>query len=210
MSRTEHWDRVYTAKGDLEVSWFESDPATSLSMLDAAALSTDSCVIDIGGGNSRLADRLVERGLTCITVLDVSAVAIARARARLGEAAGRLRWIVADVTGDWTPPAIDLWHDRAVFHFLTEPADRARYVERLTQAVRPGGSVVIATFAPDGPETCSGLPVVRYSADALAATLGPTFRLEQSLTRTHGTPWGSSQAFQYARFSRPSRGAVSS
>lgn len=198
MNRAEHWDRVYSTKGDLEVSWFEPEPAISLALLEAAGLQPASCVIDVGGGNSRLVDGLLARGVSCLSVLDVSAAAVERTRARLGSAGAGVHWIVADAAGDWDEPSVDLWHDRAVFHFLTDPEDRARYLSHLMRAVKPGGAVVMATFAHDGPERCSGLPVARYSADTLAAALGAGFSLEQALPHTHETPWGARQAFQYA------------
>ncbi|MFN7916095.1 MAG: class I SAM-dependent methyltransferase [Vicinamibacterales bacterium] len=198
MNRAEHWDRVYSTKGDLEVSWFEPEPAISLALLEAAGLQPASCVIDVGGGNSRLVDGLLARGVSCLSVLDVSAAAVERTRARLGSAGAGVHWIVADAAGEWDEPSVDLWHDRAVFHFLTDPEDRARYLSHLMRALKPGGAVVMATFAHDGPERCSGLPVARYSADTLAATLGAGFSLEQALPHTHETPWGARQAFQYA------------
>ncbi|MFN7983269.1 MAG: class I SAM-dependent methyltransferase [Vicinamibacterales bacterium] len=203
MSRTEHWNRVYTTKGE-HVSWFEAVPETSLRMLDAAGITSGSCVIDIGGGDSRLVDALLDRGLRCITVLDVSGAALERARQRLGESAAIPVWIEADVAGDWSAPAADIWHDRAVFHFLTDASDRARYLQHLRSVLKPGGSAIIATFALDGPEQCSSLPVVRYSPDTLAAVLGPEFTLADSASHTHTTPWGSTQSFQYSRFVRTS------
>jgi trans-aconitate methyltransferase len=202
MNRAEHWNAVYTAKTDQQVSWFEPEPSVSLAMLDAAGVSPTHCIIDIGGGNSRLVDHLLARGVSCITVLDVSAEVIARTRERLGAAAAPVTWLVADVAGDWTPPTVDLWHDRAVFHFLVDAADRTRYVERLYAAVKPGGAAIIATFAQDGPEKCSGLPVVRYAADELAEAVGTGFSLEEARVHVHATPWGSAQPFQYTRFRR--------
>jgi hypothetical protein len=147
-------------------------------------------------------DRLLERGARCLTVLDVAAAALARSRVRLGEAHNRVRWIEADVTADWHIDRVDVWHDRAVFHFLTEPADRARYFERLRGAVKTGGTVIIATFAPDGPERCSGLDVRRYDAAALGAELGAGFSLVEALREQHRTPHGVVQAFCYAVFRR--------
>jgi SAM-dependent methyltransferase len=147
-------------------------------------------------------DVLVERGGSCVTVLDLSASALARVRARLGERAPRVTWIEADVTAEWPVPSVGVWHDRAVFHFLTEAEDRARYVARVRQAVRPNGSVVIATFALDGPERCSGLPVRRYSAELLAEELGSGFELAESEHERHRTPSGGEQLFCYSRFRR--------
>ena len=159
-------------------------------------------MIDIGGGDSRLVDHLVGRGLRCVTVLDVSGAALARARARLGERADCIHWIEADVTGPWTVPPMDVWHDRAVFHFLTEATDRAQYMAHLRDAIKPGGAIIIAAFAPDGPEQCSGLPVCRYDAEGLAAELGDGFTLVESVPEAHQTPSGQRQSFNYSRFVR--------
>lgn len=200
--RQEHWNRVYASKGERDRSWFEALPAASLAMLNAAGLTDQSCVIDVGGGDSHLIDFLLERGLHCVTVLDVSAAALERTRARLGHAASIPRWVVADVAGEWTAPLMDVWHDRAVFHFLTDPQDRARYVAHLKATLKPNGTVIIATFAPDGPETCSGLAVARYSPEALAMELGDEFRAVETLRHEHQTPWGAVQPFSYVRFTR--------
>ena len=202
MDRREHWDRIYGSKQDQDLSWFEAQPAESLQMLEAAGVTADSCVIDVGGGNSRLVDALLARGLRCLAVLDVSAVALDAARARVGQAGGGVTWIAADVCGEWSLPPVDIWHDRAVFHFLTEPDERAGYVRRLQDTVKPGGNVIIATFAMDGPEKCSGLPIVRYSPDTLAAALGDHCTLQGSQACRHVTPWGATQSFQYSRFRR--------
>lgn len=200
MERRQHWNTVYGTKAEGDVSWFEARPDVSLRLLDAAGITTASCVLDVGGGDSHLTECLVARGLTCLAVLDVSGEALARCRARLGAAAGVPTWLEVDVTGDWSLSPRDIWHDRAVFHFLVDPADRDRYRERLWATLKPGGSAIIATFAPDGPERCSGLPVQRYSAGTLAATLGDGFALVDSVAHQHATPWGSTQSFQYARF----------
>lgn len=157
-------------------------------------------MIDVGGGDSRLVDGLVTRGVTCITVLDVSGAALARARARLAERAGLVNWVEADVTTGWTAPSADIWHDRAVFHFLTDADERRRYADRLRGAVKPGGSAIIATFADDGPERCSGLPVVRYSPESLSAELGAGVELRETVRETHRTPSGAAQSFVYCRF----------
>lgn len=204
MNRQRHWNSVYTTKAEGEVSWFEDLPAVSLELLEAAGLSATSCVLDVGGGDSHLIDCLVGRGLDCVAVLDVSGAALARARARLGPAASMPIWLEADVAADWTLKPMDIWHDRAVFHFLTTAADRAHYVAHMVSVVKPGGAAVVATFASDGPEVCSGLPVIRYDPEKLAAELGPGFRLEESRQHTHATPWGTTQAFQYSRFTKTS------
>jgi SAM-dependent methyltransferase len=202
MNRKEHWERIYTSKSADEVSWFQPTPAASLRLLEAANVGPSSCVIDIGGGDSRLVDHLLVQGLTCITVLDISAAALARAKARLGPQQQIVKWIEADVTGDWSVPSVDAWHDRAVFHFLTDAADRTTYMGKLREAVKPGGTVIIATFALDGPEKCSGLPVMRYSADLLKVQLGPDFALRETVNERHQTPSGVSQSFCYTLFRR--------
>ena len=147
-------------------------------------------------------DYILGKGAGCVCVLDISAAALQRARERLGDAAKRVNWIEADVTGDWHVPLVDIWHDRAVFHFLTHAEDRARYVARLRTALRPGGAAIIATFAPEGPEQCSGLPCVRYSPESLQRELGAGFRLDEWLRESHETPFGTVQQFNYQRLTR--------
>ena len=159
-------------------------------------------MIDIGGGDSRLVDHLVARGIRCVTVLDISGAALRRAANRLPGAP--VTWIEADVTGSWHAPAVDLWHDRAAFHFLTDAADRARYVDHLMHTLKPGGQAIVGTFALDGPAKCSGLPVMRYSSETLAAALGPALRLVESLDYEHRTPAGAVQRFCFSRFIRDS------
>ncbi|OFV92575.1 MAG: SAM-dependent methyltransferase [Acidobacteria bacterium RIFCSPLOWO2_02_FULL_64_15] len=202
MNRKAHWDRIYASKTAEDVSWFQLTPATSLRLLEAANVGLSSCAIDIGGGDSRLVDHLLAKGLTCLTVLDVSAAALARVKARLGPRQQIVNWVEADVTLDWSVPPVDVWHDRAVFHFLTDAVDRTAYVARLKEIVKPGGAVIVATFALDGPEKCSGLPVMRYSAEGLAAELGPGFTLLETVNEDHRTPAGVRQAFCYTRFRR--------
>lgn len=200
MEPRDHWNRVYTTKSDEQVSWFEPLPTVSVQMLKAAGVTAESCVLDVGGGDSRLVDYLVAEGLDCVAVLDVSGAALARAKTRIGSRADLLMWIEADVAAAWTLKPMDIWHDRAVFHFLMDAHARERYREHLLEVLKPGGSAIISTFAPDGPEKCSGLPVARYSPDALAAELGPALRLIESQPHTHTTPWGTIQSFQYSRF----------
>ncbi|MCA1479024.1 class I SAM-dependent methyltransferase [Bradyrhizobium sp. NBAIM08] len=198
--RSNHWDHVYATKGEAEVSWYQDSPAISLAMIRAAGSDRDTTIIDVGGGASRLVDALLQDGYRDIAVLDLSANALAAAKKRIGPAASTVDWIVADATM-WRPTrTYDVWHDRAAFHFLTDPRDRVAYVERLRSAVRPGGHVIIATFAPDGPEKCSGLPVQRHDSASLAAELGPEFKLVETRSETHHTPWHSTQAFQFSRF----------
>jgi hypothetical protein len=197
-----HWERVYMTKTERDLSWFEALPTVSLRMIEAAGLTADTCVIDVGGGDSHLVDALAARGLDCLAVLDVSGAALHRARMRLGDAASRLTWIEADVAGDWSLEPMDIWHDRAVLHFLTCTDDRLRYGAHLRQTLKVNGAAIIATFALDGPEWCSGLPVVRYSPDSLGAELGDDFRLIEAEPYVHHTPWGTTQSFQYSRFLR--------
>lgn len=202
MDRQQHWDRVFTNKPANDVSWFEALPETSIRMLEASGLNVDTCVLDVGGGDSRLIDQLLARGLDCLAVLDISGAALARAKTRLGTSAAIPVWLEADVAGDWSLKPMDIWHDRAVFHFLTAREDRERYRLHLLRTLRPGGSAILATFASDGPEKCSGLPVVRYSPERLAAEFESDLTMIESVRHVHTTPWGSSQAFMYCRFRR--------
>lgn len=202
MHRREHWDLLYNHKGEQQVSWFEALPVVSLRMLESAGLTTETCVVDVGGGDSRLVDQLAARGLDCLAVLDVSGSALARARTRLGSAASVPIWLEADVTGDWSLKPMDIWHDRAVFHFLLTAEDRRRYRSHLLETLKPGGSAIVATFALDGPEKCSGLSVQRYSPEMLAAELGPELTMIESVPHAHTTPWDSKQSFVYCRFQR--------
>ena len=200
--RRAHWDSAYATRGEMGVSWFEERPALSLELIRRTGATRQSSLIDVGGGASRLADSLLGEGWRDLTVLDISAKAVETAKARLGKAAGNVEWIVADVTG-WTPArTYDLWHDRAGFHFLTGAGDRAAYVERLHAALKPEGHAIIATFAPDGPERCSGLPVMRYDAAMLAGVVGPSFQLIDQRRHEHITPWGSTQVFQFGVLKR--------
>lgn len=200
--RTTHWQNVYATKGEAEVSWFQDSPAISHEMIRAACPDQNAAIIDIGGGASRLVDVLLQDGYRDIAVLDLSANALDAAKKRIGTAASKVDWIVADAT-TWRPvKRYDVWHDRAAFHFLTDPRDRAAYVERLRSAVAAGGQVIIATFAPDGPEKCSGLPVQRHDSASLLAELGPEFELVETRNEIHHTPWHSTQAFQFSRFRR--------
>ena len=202
--RSPHWENVYATNGEAEVSWFQDNPAISLAMIRAATADHSAGIIDIGGGASRLVDALLHEGYRDLAVLDLSAKALETSKLRIGAAGTTIDWIVADAT-TWRPQrTYDVWHDRAAFHFLTDPEDRAAYVERLRAALRPGGQVIIATFAPDGPEKCSGLPVQRHDSASLAAELGTDFALVETRRETHHTPWQSTQAFQFSRFRRHS------
>lgn len=220
-ARRRHWEGVYATRDAREVSWYQQVPEVSLRLIAhagaaaaedgagvgaAAGAATGAAarlrIVDVGAGASTLVDELLARGDADVTVVDISQAALDTVRGRLGAAAGRVRFLVADVT-DWTPPGpVDVWHDRAVFHFLTEAEDRARYMAALRAAVVPGGTVIIAAFAEDGPERCSGLPVRRTSAAMLADELGPDFICEETATEAHRTPGGAIQSFLYARFTR--------
>jgi ubiquinone/menaquinone biosynthesis C-methylase UbiE len=203
-SRHTHWQGTYTAKGEREVSWFQDSPQPSLDLIAQVAASSASAIVDIGGGASRLAATLLDKSFQDITVLDLSEAALAAARIRIGSKGEGLKWIAADAT-NWKPPqTYDVWHDRATFHFLVEDADRGAYLSRLTRFLRPGGHAIIATFALDGPERCSGLPVVRYDAASLSRTLGPAFVCVSTQRHIHTTPWGAPQAFQFTVFQHTS------
>lgn len=201
VSRQAHWENVYTTKGEDEVSWFQDNPAPSLDLIELIHPTSETAIVDIGGGASRLVDSLAARGFHDITVLDLSEAALSAARRRLG-GNDKVQWIVADVTKWRLARTYDIWHDRAAFHFLTEPADRAAYVEHLKEAIKPGGHVIIGTFAIDGPERCSGLPVNRYDAASLAAELGEEFHLVDARRHEHITPWAATQRFQFCTFRR--------
>lgn len=211
VDRKSHWENVYATKGEGEVSWYQENPAPSLELIALAGLSEEASIIDIGGGASRLVDGLVERNFAQVTILDLSAAALDAAKARLkarlggqgmGDKGSGVKWVTADITS-WEPnQTYDLWHDRAAFHFLTEPADQSAYLDRLRKAVKRGGHVVIGTFAPDGPEQCSGLPIVRYDAASLSAILGADFKLIDTRRHDHATPWGALQRFQFSTFCR--------
>lgn len=193
-----HWEAVYAQRTPDSVSWFQPHAEHSLELIARAGLTRDAAIIDVGGGASTLADDLLARGYHDLTVLDLSAAALAAAQVRLGDDARRVSWVEADITAvDLPRQRYDLWHDRAVFHFLTDVAQRHAYVERVLQSVKPGGHVIVATFAEDGPDRCSGLPVMRYGADALHTEFGAPFELLEHSRETHHTPGGAMQQFVY-------------
>jgi len=193
-----HWQKVYGTRKPTEVSWYQPVAAVSLAMIGRVAPDHVAAIIDVGGGASTLVDGLLAEGYTNVTVLDVSATALAEASARLAGAAARVTWLEANVLDARLPRnAYDLWHDRAVFHFLTDLADRRRYVQQVHGAVRVGGYVMVATFAPDGPMKCSGLDVVRYAPEELHAQFGSDFQLLDSAREEHHTPAGTIQPFVY-------------
>ena len=202
MDRDKHWDGVYGAKAADRVSWCAPRLERSLAMIRAVA--GPSCeIIDVGGGASTLVDDLLKLGFSNVSLLDVSSASIVIAKKRLGRNAEAVTWITADITQARLPGAkYDVWHDRAVFHFLTDPADRRAYSDVARKSIKRDGHLVIATFAADGPKRCSGLDVVRYTADALSRELAPGFVLEQKKREIHATPTGSGQSYLYCSFRR--------
>jgi ubiquinone/menaquinone biosynthesis C-methylase UbiE len=204
VSRKTHWEGVYSTKSPEAVSWYQPRAGLSLELIRRTGIDRPARIIDVGGGASVLVDDLLGAGYRDLTVLDISAEALARARARLGSRAGEVAWVEADVVEAGLPAAtFDLWHDRAVFHFLLEAGDRQAYVRTLRRVLRPGGHAIIATFAEDGPERCSGLPVQRYSPQQLHAQLGEGFTLLAHEREDHRTPGGAVQRFQYSLFRGP-------
>lgn len=201
MSSRSHWENVYRTRHPREVSWFRPHLDTSLALIDALVPERTARILDVGGGASTLVDDLLARGYRDVTVLDLSETALDVAKARLGDAARTIEWRCEDVTSASLPAhRYDLWHDRAVFHFLTRADERAAYVRQVARSIRPEGHVVVATFGPEGPAKCSGLDVVRYGPDALRAELGDAFCLEQHMTESHETPAGKIQPFTYCAF----------
>lgn len=193
-----HWENVYQTKAVDEVSWYRPHLEVSLRLIEHATSDSGSAIIDVGGGEATLVDDLVARGYSDVTVLDISPAAMEVARSRLGSSAASVHWITGDITAlELEAARYDVWHDRAVFHFLTSADDRGAYVRQVARAVKLGGHVIVATFGPDGPEKCSGLDVVRYDAENLHSEFGPKFRLLNSVTELHETPWGTPQQFMY-------------
>jgi SAM-dependent methyltransferase len=193
-----HWESIYRSKAPDSVSWYRPHLELSLDLIERYAPERSAAVIDVGGGEATLVDDLVLRGYQNVAVLDISQTAIEATRRRLGASADAVRWIPGDVTKVELPVrSLDVWHDRAVFHFLTELADREAYVRSVLHAVRPGGHVIVSAFGPDGPVKCSGLDVIRYDADSLHREFGRRFRIEESTRELHSTPWGSQQQFVY-------------
>lgn len=202
MDPHEHWRAVYTTKSPDQVSWYQDSAQPSLDALNRAGAQPGMSLVDVGAGAATLADALLDRGWTDVTLLDISEPALEATRLRLGAWAAKVRWEIADLR-HWRPGRVfHIWHDRAVFHFMTDAADRAAYKRALTQATRAGSHVILATFALDGPEQCSGLPVNRYDAASLAAELGEDFALVDDWRQSHATPWGAAQSFQWALFQR--------
>ena len=198
MDAQDHWEKIYTQKAADQLSWYRPHLEASVSMIEQAGGGPSASIIDVGAGESTLVDDLLARGYSHLTVLDISQAAIAVTKNRLGDEAQRVRWMVADILqANLEPAAYDVWHDRAVFHFLTAPAERRAYVRQIVHAVRRGGHVIVSTFGPQGPVRCSGFDVVRYDAESLHAEFGPNFSLISSSRYMHKTPLGTTQQFLY-------------
>jgi ubiquinone/menaquinone biosynthesis C-methylase UbiE len=198
MQSKEHWEHVYTTKATDAVSWFQEHARNSLKLIQQTGVPLSAAIIDIGGGASTLVDDLLANGYCNLSVLDLSAAALSAAQSRLGPKASGVNWVVADITKAELPAqSYDVWHDRAVFHFLTTAEDRQAYVQAVLRAVKPGGHVIVATFAEDGPLQCSGLPVMRYNPDELHAQFGEPFTLVHHEKESHQTPFGTAQQFTY-------------
>ncbi len=199
LDKKTHWQNVYRRKESTEVSWFQTRPALSLELIANCGADTSAAIIDIGGGASLLVDHLLVRGHTDVTVLDISAAALQKSKHRLGTAAAKVCWIESDITHFSPDRQYAVWHDRAVFHFLTEVEDRQHYVDTLKNALAAGGHLVLAAFSLDGPEQCSGLPIVQYNTAKLLGELGPDFRLVEEVAEEHLTPAQQVQKFAYFR-----------
>ena len=198
MSQKDHWEQIYSSEPTESLGWYKSHLETSLNWINETGLAVDAPIIDIGGGASTLVDDLLYAGYRSITVLDLSEKALSAVKTRLGKRSGLVTWLSGDITSvDLPPNHYELWHDRAVFHFLIAAADREAYLEKMKHALKPGAHIIIATFAEDGPTKCSGLPVQRYSLESLLQQLGPSFKLQNYLKQTHITPSDKQQSFIY-------------
>jgi ubiquinone/menaquinone biosynthesis C-methylase UbiE len=203
MERKDHWQQIYTTKDSAQVSWYRPHLDVSLQMIERSGLDHAAHILDVGGGASTLVDDLLASGYANVTVLDVSQASLDVARDRLGAAAQSVTWMEADITQAHLPENhFDIWHDRAVFHFLTQPEDRLRYVAAVNRSLKIGGHLIVATFAADGPEKCSGLDVVRYTAEALQEQFGSGFERIENLRETHPTPFGTTQQFIYCHWQK--------
>ena len=200
--RKAHWEKVYSEKQSTEVSWYQQHPERSLELINTTGVKKQASIIDIGGGASTLIDYLLESGYTNLSVLDISASAIKQAKSRLGDQGKMVQWIELDITELKTEQRFNVWHDRAVFHFLTEQEDRMRYVDVMKQVTNIGSYVIIAAFDVNGPKKCSGLDVMHYSFEKMSAVLGDSFKLWDASTESHITPGGAEQSFIYCRFIR--------
>jgi 2-polyprenyl-3-methyl-5-hydroxy-6-metoxy-1,4-benzoquinol methylase len=205
MHKKAHWETVYSTKSSDSVSWFQEHAETSLNFIKSLHLEKSAAIIDVGGGASTLVDDLLVDGYLCLSVLDLSKAALETAKKRIGPNSENVQWLEADVTeAQFSKHQFEVWHDRAVFHFLTKPEEREAYIKNVLHSVRPNGHIIISTFAEDGPTQCSGLPVMRYSADALQSEFGENFLLKEQLKESHNTPFGTTQKFVFCHFVKKS------
>lgn len=202
MDRKTHWEEVYRTTAADDLGWYQAHPTMSLNLIESTGVQKTRSLIDVGGGDSTLVDHLLDQGFEHLTVLDISSTALERAKARLGDHAYRVTWIEGDVTDFRSSKKYDVWHDRAVFHFLTDAEDRTRYLESMNRVVSAQGHVIIATFGYEAPPICSGLPIACYSPQFLAAAVGKGYELVESIEQLHRTPGGKQQPFIYCRFTR--------
>lgn len=201
MSLQSHWEHIYRTKSPHQTSWYEPHLATSLEWIMQAAPDRGAAIVDVGGGECTLVDDLLAHNYRVLSVLDLSPAALSKSQLRLGDAAQQVTWIAGDVTDiALTAATFDVWHDRAVFHFLTGPEQRAAYLRQLSASLKDGGQVIVATFGPDGPQKCSGLPTRRYSVETLSQEFGTQFRLARHALVNHQTPFGTTQQFLYCQF----------
>ncbi len=201
MEKKEHWENVYATKSQDQMSWYRDHLDNSLKLILQTGVEKDAAIIDVGGGSSTLVDDLLDRGFADISVLDISGAAIEKSKERLGASVQMVDWIVVDITeADLPDDRFDVWHDRAVFHFLTDAADRRKYVDLVMRALKPNGHLIVAAFGLAGPQKCSGLDVVRYSPETMHAEFAGQFALVESLDETHNTPFGTTQEFIYCYF----------
>lgn len=198
--RKKHWEHIYSTKGPNDVSWFQPEPATSLSLIEEAGVEKNASIIDIGGGDSLLVDRLLNLEYENITVLDISETALSKAKERLGDQAKLVKWVEADASHFIPGGKYDLWHDRAAFHFLTDDEEIQNYIRIAANHVKPGGNLIIGTFSEQGPVTCSGIEIKQYSKEGLTALFQPFFEHEKCLNVPHQTPFGTTQDFTFCRF----------
>lgn len=199
-----HWEHIYKSKGVREVSWFQEHAAQSIDLIRKTGVSLGAKIIDVGGGASTLVDDLIDQGYSELTVLDISGTALRRSQGRLGKRASLVTWLESDITrAELKPNIYDLWHDRAVFHFLTNETDRAQYVRAVRRSVKTGGHIIVASFGLKGPEKCSGLNIVRYDAESMHREFGNDFELADTTTEVHHTPFGTDQQFIYCYCRKP-------
>ncbi len=203
MEKKERWENVYATKSQDQMSWYRDHLDNSLKLILQTGVEKDAAIIDVGGGSSTLVDDLLDKGFADITVLDISGSAIKKSKERLGAFSQMVGWIVADITEAVLPEGrFDVWHDRAVFHFLTDASDRRKYIDLLLRSLKPGGHLIVASFGLEGPQKCSGLDVVRYNPETMSAEFGGQFTLVDSLDETHNTPFGTTQEFIYCYFKK--------